>query len=101
MPRPVFQGLERGSRFPPGVIPAEHLADRVLLEEHLPAAGTARSVVAEHPSSARLLEGLDVIEGEGDKLVGRVQERYGIAPEKPEKQVEEWRRDAPTRVGKR
>lgn len=44
---------------------------------------------------------LDVIEGEMDKLVGRVQERYGIAREKAEKQVEEWRRDAPTGAGKR
>lgn len=44
---------------------------------------------------------LDVIEGERDKLVGRIQERYGIARDEAEKQVKEWRRDAPTRAGNR
>lgn len=33
---------------------------------------------------------LKVIEGNRDKLVGKVQERYGIAKEAAEKQVEDW-----------
>ena len=35
---------------------------------------------------------LKVIEGNRDQLVGRIQERYGIAREEAQKQVEEWRR---------
>lgn len=31
-------------------------------------------------------------EGHTDKLVGRIQERYGLAKEEAEKQVEEWHR---------
>lgn len=31
------------------------------------------------------------IEGRQDQLVGRIQERYGIAREEAERQVEEWR----------
>lgn len=34
---------------------------------------------------------LDVIDGEWDKLVGRLAERYGIAKEEAEEQVREWR----------
>jgi uncharacterized protein YjbJ (UPF0337 family) len=34
---------------------------------------------------------LDVIAGQRDQLVGKVQERYGIAREEAEKQVEEWK----------
>lgn len=30
------------------------------------------------------------IEGSRDKLVGKIQERYGIAKEEAEKQVEDW-----------
>jgi len=35
---------------------------------------------------------LDVIEGQKDQLVGRIQERYGIAKEEAQKQVDEWNR---------
>jgi uncharacterized protein YjbJ (UPF0337 family) len=31
-------------------------------------------------------------EGHTEKLVGRIQERYGLAKEEAEKQVEEWHR---------
>lgn len=33
---------------------------------------------------------LKVIEGDRDRLVGRIQERYGIAKEEAQKQVENW-----------
>lgn len=33
---------------------------------------------------------LDVIAGKRDQLVGRVQERYGIAKDEAEKQVKAW-----------
>jgi uncharacterized protein YjbJ (UPF0337 family) len=33
---------------------------------------------------------LDLIEGRADELAGRIQERYGIAREEAEKQVDEW-----------
>ncbi len=33
---------------------------------------------------------ITVIEGKRDQLVGRVQERYGIAKEKAEEQVKAW-----------
>ena len=33
---------------------------------------------------------LDVINGQRDQLVGRIQERYGIAKDQAHKQVEEW-----------
>jgi uncharacterized protein YjbJ (UPF0337 family) len=35
---------------------------------------------------------LDVIAGQRDQLVGRIQERYGIAKEQARKQVEDWMR---------
>jgi uncharacterized protein YjbJ (UPF0337 family) len=35
---------------------------------------------------------LTVIEGNRDQLVGKIQERYGIAREEAQKQVEEWKR---------
>jgi uncharacterized protein YjbJ (UPF0337 family) len=35
---------------------------------------------------------LDVIAGQRDQLVGRIQERYGIAKEDAQRQVEEWNR---------
>jgi uncharacterized protein YjbJ (UPF0337 family) len=35
---------------------------------------------------------LDVIAGQRDQLVGRIQERYGIAKEQASKQVEDWMR---------
>jgi uncharacterized protein YjbJ (UPF0337 family) len=35
---------------------------------------------------------LDVIEGQKDQLVGRIQERYGIAKDEAQKQVDEWNR---------
>lgn len=33
---------------------------------------------------------VDVIEGRRDKLVGKLQEHYGIAREEAERQVREW-----------
>ncbi len=33
---------------------------------------------------------LDVINGQEDQLVGKIQERYGIAREAAQKQVEDW-----------
>ena len=35
---------------------------------------------------------LEIIGGSKDKLVGRIQERYGIAKEVAEKQLDEWSR---------
>jgi uncharacterized protein YjbJ (UPF0337 family) len=32
----------------------------------------------------------DKLEGDRQKLVGKIQERYGIAKEEAEKQVDEW-----------
>ena len=33
---------------------------------------------------------LDLIQGRAQQLVGRIQERYGIAREEAERQVKEW-----------
>jgi len=33
---------------------------------------------------------LDVVSGKRDQLVGRIQERYGIAKDAAERQIEEW-----------
>jgi len=33
---------------------------------------------------------LDVIDGQHDQLIGKIQERYGIAREAAQKQVDEW-----------
>ena len=33
---------------------------------------------------------LDVVEGRRDELVGKIQERYGVAKEEAEKQVDDW-----------
>ena len=33
---------------------------------------------------------LDVINGERERLVGKIQERYGIAKDEAEKQVDSW-----------
>ena len=33
---------------------------------------------------------LDVINGQQEQLIGKIQERYGIAREAAEKQVDEW-----------
>lgn len=35
---------------------------------------------------------LDVIAGERDQLIGRIQERYGIAKDEAQRQVEDWNR---------
>jgi uncharacterized protein YjbJ (UPF0337 family) len=35
---------------------------------------------------------LDVAAGQKDKLVGRIQERYGIAKDEAERQVDDWNR---------
>jgi uncharacterized protein YjbJ (UPF0337 family) len=34
---------------------------------------------------------LDVIDGEHDQLIGKIQQRYGIAREAAQKQVDEWK----------
>jgi uncharacterized protein YjbJ (UPF0337 family) len=34
----------------------------------------------------------DVIEGRRDKLVGRIQEEYGVAKDEAERQVDNWSR---------
>ena len=33
---------------------------------------------------------LDVVEGKRDQLVGRIQERYGIAKDAAEREIDEW-----------
>jgi len=33
---------------------------------------------------------LDVIDGQSDQLIGKIQERYGIARQEAQKQVDEW-----------
>ena len=33
---------------------------------------------------------LDVIDGQSDQLIGKIQERYGVAREVAQKQVDEW-----------
>jgi uncharacterized protein YjbJ (UPF0337 family) len=38
---------------------------------------------------------LDVIDGQHEKLIGKIQERYGIAREAAQKQIDEW--NAPAR----
>jgi len=35
---------------------------------------------------------LDVINGQKEQLVGRIQERYGIAKEEAQRQVDDWSR---------
>jgi uncharacterized protein YjbJ (UPF0337 family) len=35
---------------------------------------------------------LDVVEGQRDQLVGRIQERYGIEKDEARRQVDEWER---------
>jgi uncharacterized protein YjbJ (UPF0337 family) len=35
---------------------------------------------------------LDVVAGQRDQLIGRIQERYGIAKDEAERQVDEWHR---------
>jgi uncharacterized protein YjbJ (UPF0337 family) len=35
---------------------------------------------------------VDIINGQNDQLVGRIQERYGIAKEEAQRQVDEWMR---------
>ena len=35
---------------------------------------------------------LDVIDGQKNQLVGKIQERYGIAKDEAQKQVDEWNR---------
>jgi uncharacterized protein YjbJ (UPF0337 family) len=37
---------------------------------------------------------IDVIDGQHDQLVGKIQERYGIAREVAQKQVDEWKATA-------
>ena len=37
-------------------------------------------------------EDFNVINGQRDQLIGRVQERYGIAKQEAQKQVDEWMR---------
>ena len=47
---------------------------------------------------------LDVIAGHRDQLVGKIQERYGIAKDRAEEQLREWEREhehAEAPVGRR
>ena len=37
---------------------------------------------------------LDQVDGERDKLVGKVQEKYGLSKEEADKQVDEWAKSA-------
>jgi uncharacterized protein YjbJ (UPF0337 family) len=37
---------------------------------------------------------LDVIDGQSDQLIGKIQERYGVAREEAKKQVDEWNSNA-------
>lgn len=39
---------------------------------------------------------LDVISGERERLIGKIQERYGIAKDEAEKQVDSWDPSADT-----
>ena len=43
---------------------------------------------------------LDVIGGEREKLVGKIQERYGIAKEEAEKQIASWNPPSGAEVSK-
>jgi uncharacterized protein YjbJ (UPF0337 family) len=36
---------------------------------------------------------IDVVEGKRDQLVGKVQQRYGIAKDQAEREVDDWMRD--------
>jgi uncharacterized protein YjbJ (UPF0337 family) len=36
---------------------------------------------------------VDVINGQNDQLVGKIQEKYGIAKEEAQRQVEDWMRE--------
>jgi uncharacterized protein YjbJ (UPF0337 family) len=36
---------------------------------------------------------LDVVGGQRDQLVGRIQERYGIAKDQAQKEVDDWNRN--------
>jgi uncharacterized protein YjbJ (UPF0337 family) len=44
-------------------------------------------------------DGLDVIAGKRDQLVGKIQERYGITKEEAHKQIDDWRPGVPTVSG--
>jgi uncharacterized protein YjbJ (UPF0337 family) len=36
---------------------------------------------------------IDVVEGKRDQLVGKIQQRYGIAKDQAEREVDDWIRD--------
>lgn len=36
---------------------------------------------------------VDIINGQNDQLVGKIQEKYGIAKEEAQRQVEDWMRE--------
>jgi uncharacterized protein YjbJ (UPF0337 family) len=38
---------------------------------------------------------LDVVNGKTEQLIGKIQERYGVAREAAEKQVKEWLTEEP------
>jgi uncharacterized protein YjbJ (UPF0337 family) len=45
---------------------------------------------------------IDIINGRNDQLVGKIQEKYGIAKEEAQRQVDEWMRsDTHTEVERR
>ena len=43
---------------------------------------------------------LEVIDGKQDQLIGKIQERYGVAREAAQKQVEEWNTSNSTKTEK-
>lgn len=43
---------------------------------------------------------LEVIDGKHDQLVGKIQERYGVARDAAQKQVEEWNTSNSTKTEK-
>lgn len=43
---------------------------------------------------------LEVIDGKHDQLVGKIQERYGVARDEAQKQVEEWNTSNSTKTEK-
>jgi len=41
---------------------------------------------------------IDMIQGRSEQLVGRIQERYGIARDEAQRQVDEWNAEATSRT---
>ena len=43
---------------------------------------------------------LDQIHGQSEQLIGKIQERYGVAREEAKKQVDAWSRDIKSEIDK-